>query len=133
MILISYIFINFKYEYEKEMEKSYRNSLVKSFKKQIDDGYFSLILVDCINDKTEYYQPMWSYAKQKGFEVSALTFSIVINNSFLHIKSIFSVLRKNVEKEYCEMELLLPVTITSSFVFIKIIYKNLGIHRISRL
>lgn len=98
MMLISYIFINFKYEYEKEMEKSYRNSLVKSFKKQIDDGYFSLILVDCINDKTEYYQPMWSYAKQKGFEVSALTFSIFINNSFLHIKSIFGVLRKNVEK-----------------------------------
>ena len=133
MILISYIFINFKYEYEKEMEKSYRNSLVKSFKKQIDDGYFSLILVDCINDKTEYYQPMWSYAKQKGFEVSALTFSIFINNSFLHIKSIFGVLWKNVEKQYYKIELLLPISITSSFVFIKIIYKNLGIHRISRL
>ena len=79
-----FIFINFKYEYEKEMEKSYRNSLLKSFKKQIDDGYFSLILVDCINDKTDYYQPMWSYAKQKGFEVSTLTLSISTNNSFLH-------------------------------------------------
>jgi len=58
-----------KYEYEEEMEKMYVASLIKSFKKQIDDGYFSLILVDCINDKTEHYQPMWSYAKQKGFEV----------------------------------------------------------------
>ena len=71
--MITCIFVNLKYEYEKEMEKSYRTSLVKSFKKQIDDGYFSLILVDCINDKTEYYQPMWSYAKQKGFEVSSST------------------------------------------------------------
>ena len=79
---MSYILINFQYEYEKEMEQSYRNSLVKSFKKQIDDGYFSLILVDCINDKTDYYQPMWSYAKQKGFEVSTLMFSIVVNNLF---------------------------------------------------
>ena len=98
-MLISYILINFKYEYEKEMEKSYRNSLVKSFKKQIDDGYFSLILVDCINDKTDYYQPMWSYAKQKGFEVSALTFSIFINNSFLHGRHIFDIIPKYVEKE----------------------------------
>ena len=62
-----------KYEYEEEMEKSYRASLVKSFKKQIDDGYFSMILVDCINDKTDHYQPIWSYAKQKGFEVSTFT------------------------------------------------------------
>ena len=58
-----------KYEYEEEMEKLYQASLIKSFKKQIDDGYFSFILVDCINDKTEHYQPMLSYAKQKGFEV----------------------------------------------------------------
>ena len=65
---------NLKYEYEEEMEKMYQASLVKSFKKQIDDGYFSLILVDCINDKTEHYQQMWSYAKQKGFEVSKTSF-----------------------------------------------------------
>ena len=69
-----------KYEYEEEMEKSYRASLVKSFKKQIDDGYFSMILVDCINDKTDHYQPIWSYAKQKGFEVSTFTLNPAIIN-----------------------------------------------------
>ena len=58
-----------QYEYEAELETSYRTSLVKSFKKQIDDGYFSFIMVDCINSKTSHYQEMWSYAKQKGFEV----------------------------------------------------------------
>ena len=70
---ITQIYFSKKYEYEEEMEKSYRASLVKSFKKQIDDGYFSMILVDCINDKTDHYQPIWSYAKQKGFEVSTFT------------------------------------------------------------
>ena len=95
---MSYILINFQYEYEKEMEQSYRNSLVKSFKKQIDDGYFSLILVDCINDKTDYYQPMWSYAKQKGFEVSTLMFSIVVNNLFSYTYYIIICVFKNIQK-----------------------------------
>ncbi len=56
------------------MEDSYRASLTKSFKKQIDDGYFSFVIVDCINNKTKHYEEMWSYAKQKGFEVSKIWF-----------------------------------------------------------
>ena len=59
-----------EYEYEAELEDSYRASLVKSFKKQIDDGYFSFIMVDCINNLSKHYEEMWSYAKQKGFEVN---------------------------------------------------------------
>ena len=59
----------FQYEYEAELEDTYRASLIKSFKKQIDDGYFSFIMVDCINNRTKHYEDMWSYAKQKGFEV----------------------------------------------------------------
>ena len=60
----------FQYEYEAELEDTYRTSLIKSFKKQIDDGYFSFIMVDCINNLTKHYEEMWSYAKQKGFEVN---------------------------------------------------------------
>ena len=63
------LWLYFQYEFEAEMEDIYRTSLIKSFKKQIDDGYFSFIMVDCINSKTSHYQEMWSYAKQKGFEV----------------------------------------------------------------
>ena len=62
-------FLSFQYEYEPELEESYRSSLIKSFKKQIDDGYFSFIMVDCINNLTKHYEEIWSYAKQKGFEV----------------------------------------------------------------
>ena len=27
-------------------------------------------MVDCVNNLTKHYEEMWSYAKQKGFEVS---------------------------------------------------------------
>jgi YLP motif-containing protein 1 len=55
--------------YEADLEESYRSSLVKSFKKQIDDRYFPFIIVDAVNSRTKHYEEMWSYAMQKGFEV----------------------------------------------------------------
>lgn len=57
------------YEYEEGMEASYRNSLFKSFKKTITDGYFPFIIVDNVNDKVKYFGEMWSFAKQNGFQV----------------------------------------------------------------
>ncbi|XP_018571629.1 YLP motif-containing protein 1 isoform X2 [Anoplophora glabripennis] len=57
------------YEYEAEMEESYRQSFIKSFKKTITDGYFPFIIVDNINDKVKYFGEMWSFAKQNGFQV----------------------------------------------------------------
>ncbi len=33
-----------KYEYEEEMEGAYRSSLLKSFKKNIDGGYFPFLI-----------------------------------------------------------------------------------------
>lgn len=58
-----------QYEYEDCQAKRYREIFVKSVKKNLDDGLFSFIIVDGINDKTDHYQEMWSHAKQKGFEV----------------------------------------------------------------
>lgn len=58
------------YEYEKEMESSYRASLIKSFKKTITDGYFPFIIVDNVNEKVKYFGEMWSFAKQNGFQVN---------------------------------------------------------------
>ncbi len=70
------------------MEDIYRQSLVKSFKKQVDDGYFTFLIVDCINDKTKHYSEMWSYAKQRGFEVrtaNRFSFYDLIFLSFLFV------------------------------------------------
>lgn len=57
------------YEYEAEMEESYRSSFIKSFKKTITDGYFPFIIVDNVNDKVKYFGEMWSFAKHNGFQV----------------------------------------------------------------
>jgi len=52
------------------MEQSYITSLIKAFKKNITDGFFNFIILDCINEKISDYEEMWSFAKTKGFKVS---------------------------------------------------------------
>merc|ERR1739838_1084861 len=58
-----------EYEYEPEMETSYRESLTKSFKKQVDDGFYPFIIIDCINDKIKHFSDIAAYAKKKDYEV----------------------------------------------------------------
>lgn len=58
-----------EYEYEPELEESYRKSMFKSFNKTLDDGFFPMVILDCVNDKVEHFDHFWSTAKQKGFEV----------------------------------------------------------------
>ncbi|XP_011135711.1 uncharacterized protein LOC105180989 isoform X2 [Harpegnathos saltator] len=57
------------YEYEEAMEQSYLTSLVKAFKKNVTDGFFNFIILDCINERIADYEEMWSFAKTKGFKV----------------------------------------------------------------
>lgn len=59
-----------KYEYDAAAEPSYLDSLVKSFKKTISDGFFPFIIVDCINEKLKKYEEMYNFAISKGFQVS---------------------------------------------------------------
>lgn len=56
-----------KYEYDRAMDESYQRSLVKSFKKTVDDDLFDFILVDMINDKMAKIDEMNLHAKMKGF------------------------------------------------------------------
>ncbi|KAK3093812.1 hypothetical protein FSP39_020514 [Pinctada imbricata] len=58
-----------EYEYEPEMESSYRQNMFKSFKKTVDDGFFPFIIVDAVNDRVKHFEEFWSYAKSKGFQV----------------------------------------------------------------
>lgn len=51
------------------MEDAYRQSLFKSFKKTVDDGFFPFIIVDATNEKVTHFEEFWSYAKSKGFQV----------------------------------------------------------------
>lgn len=68
------------YEYEEAMEQSYVTSLVKAFKKNITDGFFSFIILDCINEKISDYEEMWSFAKTKGFKASCFKY----NNLYIY-------------------------------------------------
>lgn len=68
------------YEYEEAMEQSYLTSLVKAFKKNITDGYFNFIILDCINEKISDYEEMWSFAKTKGFQVFIIKYHTGIYN-----------------------------------------------------
>ena len=56
-----------KYEYDRDMDESYQRSLVKSFKKTVDDDLFDFIIVDMINDKMAKIDEMNLHAKMKGF------------------------------------------------------------------
>ncbi|XP_028253796.1 YLP motif-containing protein 1 isoform X2 [Parambassis ranga] len=58
-----------EYEYEPEMEDTYRSSMLKTFKKTLDDGFFPFIILDSINDRVKHFDQFWSAAKTKGFEV----------------------------------------------------------------
>ncbi|XP_074472349.1 uncharacterized protein ylpm1 isoform X1 [Sebastes fasciatus] len=58
-----------EYEFEPEMEDTYRNSMLKTFKKTLDDGFFPFIILDTINDRVKHFDQFWSAAKTKGFEV----------------------------------------------------------------
>jgi len=59
-----------EYEYDSAMEVSYQLSFLKSFKRQIDDCYFSFIIVDAVFDKLAQLEEFWSYAMSKGFQAS---------------------------------------------------------------
>ncbi|MPC16006.1 YLP motif-containing protein 1 [Portunus trituberculatus] len=58
-----------EYEYEPELEESYRASLIKSFKRHVSEGFFPFIVVDCVNDRISHFSEIASYAKKHGFEV----------------------------------------------------------------
>ena len=67
-----------EYEYEPEMEDTYRSSMLKTFKKTLEDGFFPFIIIDTINDRVKHFDQFWSAAKTKGFEVSLFSFSFCL-------------------------------------------------------
>lgn len=69
------------YEYDPDMEDAYRQSLIKSFKKQVDNLLFNVIIVDAVFDKLKYFEEMWSYAKSKGFQVNLVNVGLKRLNS----------------------------------------------------
>ncbi|CAF1032187.1 unnamed protein product, partial [Brachionus calyciflorus] len=70
-----------KYEYDESMNEAYQKSLIKSFKKLIDDDLFNFILVDMINEKVAPIEEMSSHARLKGYQIYVADLNFVDANT----------------------------------------------------
>lgn len=61
-----------EYCYEPEMEEAYRSSMLKAFKKTVEEGVFSFIIVDDRNLRVADFAQFWAIAKRSGYEVYLL-------------------------------------------------------------
>ncbi|KAJ9560153.1 hypothetical protein OSB04_005313 [Centaurea solstitialis] len=58
-----------EYCYEPEMEEAYRASMLKAFKKTLEEGIYSFIIVDDRNLRVADFAQFWATAKRSGYEV----------------------------------------------------------------
>ncbi|XP_074559499.1 uncharacterized protein LOC141815454 [Curcuma longa] len=58
--------------YESEMEEAYRSSMLKAFKKTLEEGIFTFIIVDDRNLRVADFAQFWAIAKRSGYEVYLL-------------------------------------------------------------
>ncbi|CAN6246681.1 unnamed protein product [Urochloa humidicola] len=61
-----------EYCYEPEMEETYRSSMLKAFKKTLDEGNFTFVIVDDRNLRVADFAQFWATAKHSGYEVYLL-------------------------------------------------------------
>ncbi|XP_042454383.1 uncharacterized protein LOC122038622 [Zingiber officinale] len=61
-----------EYCYEPEMEEAYRSSMLKAFKKTLEEGIFTFIIVDDRNLRVADFAQFWAIAKRSGYEVYLL-------------------------------------------------------------
>ncbi|GMH31504.1 hypothetical protein Nepgr_033347 [Nepenthes gracilis] len=61
-----------EYCYEPEMEEAYRSSMLKAFKKTLEEGVFTFIIVDDRNLRVADFAQFWANGKRSGYEVYIL-------------------------------------------------------------
>ncbi|KAL1334102.1 hypothetical protein HN51_062979 [Arachis hypogaea] len=61
-----------EYCYEPEMEEAYRSSMLKAFKKTVEEGSFTFVIVDDRNLRVADFAQFWATAKRSGYEVYIL-------------------------------------------------------------
>ncbi|XP_057516050.1 uncharacterized protein LOC130797475 isoform X2 [Amaranthus tricolor] len=61
-----------EYSYEPEMEEAYRSSMLKAFKKTLEEGSFTFVIVDDRNLRVADFAQFWASAKRLGYEVYVL-------------------------------------------------------------
>ncbi|VVB17795.1 unnamed protein product [Arabis nemorensis] len=61
-----------EYCYEPDMEEAYRSSMLKAFKRTLEDGAFSFVIVDDRNLRVPDFAQFWATAKRSGYEAYIL-------------------------------------------------------------
>ncbi|XP_050377034.1 uncharacterized protein LOC126794375 isoform X2 [Argentina anserina] len=61
-----------EYCYEPEMHEAYQLSMLKTFKKTLEDGVFTFVIVDDRNLRVAEFAQFWATAKSSGYEVYIL-------------------------------------------------------------
>ncbi|GAB4825224.1 hypothetical protein Ancab_008099 [Ancistrocladus abbreviatus] len=61
-----------EYCYEPEMEEAYRSSMLKAFKKTLEEGVYTFVIVDDRNLRVADFAQFWATAKRSGYEVYLL-------------------------------------------------------------
>nr|XP_004299395.2 PREDICTED: YLP motif-containing protein 1 isoform X2 [Fragaria vesca subsp. vesca] len=61
-----------EYCYEPEMQEAYRSSMLKAFKKTLEDDVFTFVIVDDRNLRVAEFAQFWAIAKSSGYEVYIL-------------------------------------------------------------
>lgn len=69
------------YEYDASLDETYQRSLIKSFKKVLDDQLFNFVLVDMVNERVDQIDEMANHAKSRGFS----PFIIEMDSSLTHL------------------------------------------------
>ncbi|KAL9227383.1 hypothetical protein vseg_003074 [Gypsophila vaccaria] len=61
-----------EYCYEPEMEEAYRSSMLKAFKKTLEEGVYTFVIVDDRNLRVADFAQFWAIAKRSGYEAYVL-------------------------------------------------------------
>ncbi|KAI4303884.1 hypothetical protein MLD38_039469 [Melastoma candidum] len=61
-----------EYCYEPEMEEAYRSSMLKAYRKIVEEGTFTFIIVDDRNLRVADFAQFWAIGKSSGYEVYIL-------------------------------------------------------------
>ncbi|CAF2346451.1 unnamed protein product [Rotaria sp. Silwood2] len=58
-----------EYEYDPQMEETYRRSLIKLVRKSIDDRFYPFLIIDQNNEQLSHFRDMADYAEANQFQV----------------------------------------------------------------
>ncbi|XP_055544894.1 uncharacterized protein LOC129729984 isoform X2 [Wyeomyia smithii] len=61
------------YKYDGDMEEVYMQNLVKAFKRTITEKLYNFIIVDCVNERLQYYNEFHNFGRSNGFKVYTCT------------------------------------------------------------